>query len=186
MTPAELVHQVRTVAAQCPTPPPLEIVATTGVDPRNSPWTRSIDWHLSYTDDNEPILTVYVADSKIGAVFSGCDWWYGVETYGDSCKGEEDGKAIISKLFQQDCYRLFLDSPQWKRLRNLKLTLNPWCQGCNNYTLAAEAHHLSYENGWLCDIADLESLCSDCHKKEHAPNQTVATVEGKTEEPTSS
>lgn len=68
-------------------------------------------------------------------------------------------------------------SKRWQKLRHQKLILNPLCERCLKsgiYNSAYIVHHkeyvtdLNYENdNVFFNINNLESLCLDCHNKEH-------------------
>ena len=68
-------------------------------------------------------------------------------------------------------------SKRWNSLRHQKLLLNPVCERCLKkgiYNATAIVHHKEYvtDKNYLDDnvffnIDNLESLCRDCHNKEH-------------------
>ena len=68
-------------------------------------------------------------------------------------------------------------SKRWQRLRHQKLLLNPCCERCakeGKYTSTEIVHHKEYitDKNYMHDdiffnIDNLESLCRDCHNKEH-------------------
>lgn len=68
-------------------------------------------------------------------------------------------------------------SKRWQKLRRMKLAINPLCERCLEKGLMNSTyiiHHKEYitELNYLDDnvffnIDNLESLCLDCHNKEH-------------------
>ena len=68
-------------------------------------------------------------------------------------------------------------SKKWQRLRYKKIILNPLCERCLKkgiYNSAKIVHHKEYvtDKNFLDDniffnIDNLESLCQECHNKEH-------------------
>lgn len=66
--------------------------------------------------------------------------------------------------------RKFYKTPEWKMLRRIKLTHNPFCSEClrkdNHYTIAEDVHHIVdiKEDPTKSLVYDnLESLCKSCH-----------------------
>lgn len=63
----------------------------------------------------------------------------------------------------------FYSSPEWKMMRRIKLTHEPFCEEClkdNRNTLANEVHHIIEvaEAPQHClDLTNLQSLCKPCH-----------------------
>ena len=67
-------------------------------------------------------------------------------------------------------YKKLYDTSRWKRLRLQKLAEQPLCQKCQKKGITLEAnvvHHMKPHKGDLnlfyCSIAQLESLCAQCH-----------------------
>lgn len=68
-------------------------------------------------------------------------------------------------------------SKKWQKLRKKKLILNPLCERCLEKGISNSAyfiHHKEYitDKNYMNDniffnIDNLESLCKDCHNKEH-------------------
>lgn len=68
-------------------------------------------------------------------------------------------------------------SKRWQKLRKQKLLLNPICERCYKQGIVKATciiHHKEYvtDKNYLDDnvffnIDNLESLCRDCHNKEH-------------------
>ena len=59
----------------------------------------------------------------------------------------------------------FYTSKEWRKLRNYKLSLNPFCQRCK-FEIATEVHHIKDRKDFPLlelDIKNLESLCKPCH-----------------------
>lgn len=68
---------------------------------------------------------------------------------------------------RRDQYRIYLDSPEWRRRRALRLALdNGLCQakmiGCAKR--ATEVHHLSYRHCGNEPLFELASVCGNCHR----------------------
>jgi 5-methylcytosine-specific restriction protein A len=70
--------------------------------------------------------------------------------------------------------RVFLDSQRWRKLRRLKLSIDPLCQDCKGdgrLTEAKQVHHIEsrFERPDLAyDIENLMSLCESCHGRRTA------------------
>jgi hypothetical protein len=65
-------------------------------------------------------------------------------------------------------YRQYLQSEHWQNLRGAKLQLNPRCECCRTKS-ELEVHHTFYRPSWFdTKIADLKTLCHDCHIEEHS------------------
>lgn len=72
-------------------------------------------------------------------------------------------------------------SRQWRSLRKRKLLANPFCERCLKqgiYKAAKIIHHIEYINSdnymkdeVFLNINNLESLCQECHNKEHFEQQ---------------
>lgn len=68
-------------------------------------------------------------------------------------------------------------SKRWQKLRKQKILLNPFCERCllkGIYTPAYIIHHKEYvtdknyeDDNIFYNIDNTESLCLDCHNKEH-------------------
>lgn len=68
-------------------------------------------------------------------------------------------------------------SKRWQKLRKQKIILNPVCERCYKKGIIVPTyivHHKEYitDNNYMDDniffnINNLESLCIDCHNKEH-------------------
>jgi 5-methylcytosine-specific restriction endonuclease McrA len=64
----------------------------------------------------------------------------------------------------------FYQSPEWKCLRRVKLTSNPWCEKCNKehglLQPAEDVHHivdLKDDPTKCLEYSNLMSLCKPCH-----------------------
>lgn len=68
-------------------------------------------------------------------------------------------------------YMAYVNSPEWKEKRKLVLKRDGYCcRKCsasykNGATL--QVHHLTYERFKNEDLADLITLCVECHKETH-------------------
>ena len=68
-------------------------------------------------------------------------------------------------------------SKRWQKLRKQKMMLNPFCERCFRsgiYNSVYIIHHKEYitdlnyeDDNVFFNIDNLESLCLDCHNKEH-------------------
>ena len=68
-------------------------------------------------------------------------------------------------------------SRRWRLLRQTKVLINPFCERClakGIYNSAYIVHHKEYvtdlnymDDNVFFNIDNLESLCLDCHNKEH-------------------
>lgn len=75
-----------------------------------------------------------------------------------------------------EIFKLY-NSKKWHKLRKMKLAISPFCERClagGIYTPAYIIHHkeyitnLNYQDGDVFfNIDNLESLCLECHNKEH-------------------
>ena len=73
--------------------------------------------------------------------------------------------------------KLKYDSKRWIRLRQLKKNISPFCERClanGLYVPAKIIHHKEYitdlnflDDNIFYNLDNLESLCQDCHNKEH-------------------
>jgi 5-methylcytosine-specific restriction enzyme A len=60
----------------------------------------------------------------------------------------------------------FYTSTKWRKLRDYKLSINPFCQRCNQ--IATEVHHIidrKDRSDLELRFNNLESLCKSCHSK---------------------
>ena len=68
-------------------------------------------------------------------------------------------------------------SKKWQKVRHLKILQNPFCERCLEKGIYHEAkivHHKEYitnlnyeDDNVFFNIDNLESLCQECHNKEH-------------------
>ena len=61
----------------------------------------------------------------------------------------------------------------WKRLRLLKLTVNPLCEECNSHNVIRPAQEVDHirpisRGGARLDLNNLQSLCKTCHSQKTA------------------
>jgi 5-methylcytosine-specific restriction protein A len=65
----------------------------------------------------------------------------------------------------------FYKSPVWRKLRALKLSMNPLCEDCSlrgRTTPAAHVHHVrdrKQHPALALDIENLQALCVGCHNR---------------------
>jgi 5-methylcytosine-specific restriction endonuclease McrA len=65
-------------------------------------------------------------------------------------------------------YHRLYKTARWRKMRNVKLQMNPLCERCG--TIAQLAHHVVPHEGdtsLFYSIDNLESLCTPCHEHEH-------------------
>ena len=69
-------------------------------------------------------------------------------------------------------YQEKLKDPRWQKKRLEVLERDNWCcKNCGDYESTLHVHHKVYEKNkapWDYENVMLESLCEDCHKKEHS------------------
>ena len=64
-------------------------------------------------------------------------------------------------------YKEYLQSDQWRELREAKLLdVDNTCEKCRRKS-CLEVHHLSYERLGQERLSDLQVLCQNCHYDEH-------------------
>lgn len=63
-----------------------------------------------------------------------------------------------------ESYNDYLQTPEWKSIRSIKLSKQPDCPLCQNS--ANQVHHMSYDTETLLGFKEhrLVALCSSCHK----------------------
>lgn len=73
-------------------------------------------------------------------------------------------------------YNTYIKSERWKHKRQLKLNRMPYCEKCGYYIdlegKNMHVHHLTYKRLGAELFSDLQTLCSNCHKKQH-PREKV-------------
>lgn len=69
------------------------------------------------------------------------------------------------KYTQKEYREEYLNSDEWKNLRNTILSAQPACQCCGN--LATDVHHMVYRNIVDVKISDLLPVCRSCHNELH-------------------
>jgi len=62
------------------------------------------------------------------------------------------------------------NSKRWKKIRKLKLALNPLCEDCQTLGLIESANHVDHiesirSGGAAFDLNNLKSLCVGCHSR---------------------
>lgn len=82
-------------------------------------------------------------------------------------------------------YRNVYNTRRWQKLRLIKLKEKPLCERCFEnglFVLASCVHHKQYisdgkNNDEIMkigfDYSNLESLCKECHKREHNPQEEL-------------
>jgi len=76
-------------------------------------------------------------------------------------------------VFRNQESKRFYESPQWRKLREIKLRCNPYCELChaNNFFAPAEIvdHKIEIRDGGVpLDIENLQCLCRACHNQKTA------------------
>lgn len=78
-------------------------------------------------------------------------------------KSKPTSVSLISRQNKQE----YLSSPQWKALKQQRLTLaNHKCENCSS-TSRLELHHVTYARLKNEHINDVLILCNSCHSKLH-------------------
>jgi 5-methylcytosine-specific restriction endonuclease McrA len=75
-----------------------------------------------------------------------------------------------------------LKDPRWQRKRLEIFQRDGWkCVRCDCGTKTLHVHHKEYQAGaepWEYEDSVLETLCEDCHGKEHGKAKSVAVTSG--------
>ena len=74
--------------------------------------------------------------------------------------------ADYDKSRKDDPGRRMIQSVQWRKIRAAKLSRNPLCERCIGVVPAYLVHHKDRNQFNIKDY-NLESLCNECHEKEH-------------------
>jgi hypothetical protein len=74
-------------------------------------------------------------------------------------------KKYKVKYNQKEYRTEYLNSNEWKSLRNQVMKTKPSCQCCDN--IASDLHHMVYRNIVDIKITDLLPVCRDCHNLIH-------------------
>ncbi len=96
---------------------------------------------------------------------------------GAPSKGERD--KIYDRSKRNPESRRFYASTAWRKLRLLKLTLNPLCEECQpqkRLVPATTVHHKKPIDEYpelRLDWDNLESSCASCHSRIHACERTM-------------
>ena len=88
------------------------------------------------------------------------------DTYCEEHKMAAD--KAYNKFERDKVSQSFYNSAAWKKLRSIKLCLNPLCEECYKngvLTKATVADHIIpiKQGGTALDINNLQSLCDSCH-----------------------
>ena len=68
-------------------------------------------------------------------------------------------------------YRKYLESPEWKALRQRKLREVGWrCESCGRFARRGlQCHHLTYARVGREWLSDIMVMCKNCHEQHHDP-----------------
>jgi 5-methylcytosine-specific restriction endonuclease McrA len=70
-------------------------------------------------------------------------------------------------MSNRQAYQEYLQSVHWEHLRQNCLGRSGWkCESCHS-TRHLHVHHLNYRNLTDCTVADVMSLCENCHNAWH-------------------
>ena len=78
-------------------------------------------------------------------------------------------KPIITLSDPKQRYKDYLNSPQWKTIRNLVLERDK--SKCECGAIATQVHHLIYTEWGQEPLNNLISVCQDCHNIKHGINK---------------
>lgn len=98
---------------------------------------------------------------------------------------EQDEKE---KTFKEK-YLDYIASAQWKRIRDAKIAeVGGVCERCgiSKFTERLEVHHLHYKTFKKERLSDLQVLCHKCHEFADIERQTIADLDKKAHQQTSS
>ena len=82
----------------------------------------------------------------------------------------EKHKQVADKQYNQfqrnKQAQAFYESAAWRRLRRIKLEMNPICEECKKGKATTADHIVPIkQDGAALDINNLQSLCGSCHGK---------------------
>lgn len=89
---------------------------------------------------------------------------------------EYNEKPEFSNVTDVLTYKAQYLHPNWQKLRLFILKRDNWkCINCLNENKTLHVHHKKYEGKyvWDTDPKFLETLCEECHSKEHGKNLTL-------------
>jgi hypothetical protein len=95
----------------------------------------------------------------------------------------------IKEKTQQEKYQEYISSAKWKRLRLAKIdSVGGRCERCgvSKFVEPLEVHHLHYRTFKKERLEDLQALCNKCHEFADAERQTIADLEKKAHQQSSS
>lgn len=74
-------------------------------------------------------------------------------------------------------YIEYLNSPEWRAVREQRLTKDKYtCRACGN-TKNLQVHHLSYSNIYHEKMEDLVTLCQECHSRLHKEKNDIKNAQ---------
>ena len=88
-------------------------------------------------------------------------------------KLKAEANKHYDKVFRDQDAKAFYHSPQWKKVRAIKMNRNPFCEICsanNRYARAEIVDHIVEirDGGAALNIDNLQSLCRTCHNQKTA------------------
>ena len=80
----------------------------------------------------------------------------------------EKHKKVADKQYNQfdrdKSSQAFYESTAWRRLRRIKLQMNPLCEICKKEKATTADHIIPIKQGGAAlDVSNLQSLCGPCH-----------------------
>ena len=80
----------------------------------------------------------------------------------------EKHKQIVNKQYNRfdrdKDSQAFYESVAWRRLRRIKLQMNPLCEECGRAKATTADHIVPIKQGGATlDVSNLQSLCGSCH-----------------------
>lgn len=79
-------------------------------------------------------------------------------------QGKQTGRTETTKFYQ---------SPAWRKLRALKISINPFCELCDKNGIVKQAKEIDHikpirQGGAPLSLDNLQSLCTPCHAAKSA------------------
>ena len=79
-------------------------------------------------------------------------------------EGKQTGRTVSTKFYQ---------SPAWRKLRALKISMNPFCEKCEAKGIVTQAKEIDHikpirQGGEPLAMNNLMSMCTPCHAAKSA------------------